>query len=181
MKNSNSKILLFALAAKFPTIDVDALLEVVEATPNPIVATEKLLGVYEHPIIPPLVKRKTKSGEVYMQMYDYDSFENRVKFEYEDEDTEYLSYPKSLEEELLGKNYHYAKKVVEAYNSDGKESTSSRYFPMGVTKIRKDTYSLADWLKLEEVEEAVFYARDESEVEYKEFVKEGMSPIVFKA
>ena len=54
-----NKIIRAALAATFPGISVDALLEVINATQNPVTATEKLIGVFEEPKLNPQWKKGT--------------------------------------------------------------------------------------------------------------------------
>ncbi len=44
-----NKIISAALSAKYPSIPVEVLVEIIHETPNPVLATEMLLGVYEKP------------------------------------------------------------------------------------------------------------------------------------
>ena len=75
-----NKIVKALLEAKFPTINVEDLLEVVNATPNPTIATEVLCGLYESPFV-----NKTKEdsdSEVEKELVSYNKYENRVLYSY---------------------------------------------------------------------------------------------------
>lgn len=47
------KIMRYALQAAFPGLNIDTLQEIISVTPNPTVAAEMLLGLYEPPVIEP--------------------------------------------------------------------------------------------------------------------------------
>ena len=76
-----NKIILAALSAAFPSINCASLLEVVNATPNPVVATEKLIGCYEPPVIPELSNCYTERwSKEYSQarFVSFDQWTNKV-------------------------------------------------------------------------------------------------------
>lgn len=81
-----NKLILFALQSKFPADTLDALVEVIEATPNAEVAAMILMGLYELPTLP--LTRKThpdsKSTTIIglVEMVGYDKFKDRVDFKY---------------------------------------------------------------------------------------------------
>ena len=66
-----------ALATRFNADTIPTLMEVIHATPNPTVATELLLDVYEMPEIPStgVISRKVSSNEVYTSEVKKTSFD----------------------------------------------------------------------------------------------------------
>lgn len=75
-----NKIIEVALKAKFTGIDVNPILEIINATPNPLIATEILLGVYEQPVIPKTLP--DTNTEVNREVIGYDRFNNEVRYTY---------------------------------------------------------------------------------------------------
>ena len=78
--NKMNKIIKAALEAKFVGVDVSPVVDVINATPNPIVAAEILLGLYVQPVLPEILP-DTKT-EVNRKIIDYDRFKNEVKYSY---------------------------------------------------------------------------------------------------
>lgn len=78
--NKMNKIIKAALEAKFVGMDVSPVVDVINATPNPIVAAEILLGLYEQPVLP--VTLPDTKTEVNRKIIDYDRFKNEVKYSY---------------------------------------------------------------------------------------------------
>ena len=75
-----NKIVKALLEAKFPTVNVDDLLEIVNATPNPIVATEVLCGLYKQPDIPE--KAKDSHSEVNRTFISFDKYTDLVEYSF---------------------------------------------------------------------------------------------------
>ncbi len=75
-----NKIIKAALEAKFAGMDVSPVVDVINATPNQIVAAEILLGLYEQPVLPETLP-DTKM-EVNRKIIDYDRFKNEVEYSY---------------------------------------------------------------------------------------------------
>lgn len=75
-----NKIIKTALLNTFKDINIDALLQVIEATGNSIVATEILLGIYEQPEI--LEKSKDTSSEQNRTFISYDPIKDIVTYSY---------------------------------------------------------------------------------------------------
>lgn len=71
------KIIAVALEAKFPGINIYAVMDVIKATPNPVVATEMLLGIYQTPVIPEesMVERNTICKYI-----SFDKYKEQVKY-----------------------------------------------------------------------------------------------------
>ena len=78
--NKMNKIIKAALEAKFVGMDVSPVVDVINATPNTIVAAEILLGLYVQPVLPETLP-DTKT-EVNRKIIDYDRFKNEVKYSY---------------------------------------------------------------------------------------------------
>ena len=78
--NKMNKIIKAALEAKFVGVDVSPVVDVINATPNPIVAAEILLGLYVQPVLPETLP-DTKT-EVNRKIIAYDRFKNEVKYSY---------------------------------------------------------------------------------------------------
>ena len=78
--NKMNKIIKAALEAKFVGMDVSPVVDVINATPNPIVAAEILLGLYVQPVLPETLP-DTKT-EVNRKIIDYDRFKNEVEYSY---------------------------------------------------------------------------------------------------
>lgn len=73
------KIITVALKAQFPGINIDAVLDVINATSNPVIATETLLGIYEEPIIAnqSMVERNAVCTFTF-----FDKYRQRVSYKY---------------------------------------------------------------------------------------------------
>lgn len=73
------KIIAVALKAQFPGINIDAVLEVINATPNPVVAAETLLGIYEEPII---ANHSMVERNAVCRFVSFDKYKQRVSYKY---------------------------------------------------------------------------------------------------
>jgi hypothetical protein len=81
-----NKIIRAALTATFPGINIDAILEVINATQNPTGATEKLIGVFEEPVL----KRHWKRGTDIKVLKGFQwnrSEDDQVEYNYESKST----------------------------------------------------------------------------------------------
>jgi hypothetical protein len=75
-----NKIIKALLQAKFPTLNVEDLLEVINATANPTIATELLCGLYEVPKIEGF--GKDIHSEVNRVFLSFDKYNNKVFYSY---------------------------------------------------------------------------------------------------
>ena len=78
----NEKVIKFALQQKFSADDADCLYNLAMATPNPAVAFELLLNIYERPVIerhpsPRFLYRKEYKGAKYLH---YNPYTDQVTF-----------------------------------------------------------------------------------------------------
>jgi len=70
-----------ALATKFDEKQVPSILEIIGATPNPEMATEILLGIYEQPVL----KDTAVRNNVVLTLVSADYWQGRVTYQYQDE------------------------------------------------------------------------------------------------
>jgi len=79
-----NKIMKALLEAKYPTTNVELLMDVVSATPNPELATEILAGLYEEPVVSKECKEsfgpKTYLHDIQFMLYD--KWSNSVHYSY---------------------------------------------------------------------------------------------------
>lgn len=90
------KIIKAALAAKYPTASVDALLKVVMGTPNPQIATEILLDVYLHPVVNAEPHEDYNPNEFNRKFISYDMWTDKVHYSYNTRKNKYGWYLKTL-------------------------------------------------------------------------------------
>jgi hypothetical protein len=91
-----NKIIKAALISKFP-VSVNVLMDIIAATPNPEIATEMLLGIYEEPLVfenpcDEFLSRK----EANVKFLSYNKWTNSVHYEYTPRKSKYGYYLKSL-------------------------------------------------------------------------------------
>jgi hypothetical protein len=75
-----SKITSYALSMTFSSEKAPLLTEICEATPNAIMAIEKLLGIYEVPFIEPSAHADCEKSYIDKEFVSYDIWNNRVNF-----------------------------------------------------------------------------------------------------
>lgn len=117
-----------ALTLQFPQLDeaqIENLLSVVEATPNDVVATEILLGVFEMPEIPS-PKDRTDQFEYNVKFLRYDPFTQKVHYSYQQCETDTLWVPREnpIREEALSIDadvYYNTRKAAEKLGVDADE------------------------------------------------------------
>ena len=137
------KVMYYALASKFGTESVDKFMEVVGATPNPEMATEILLGIYEEPEIPNAV---VNAKGLVKTATNIDYWGHRVSYSYEEETRKHLYVDKDADTSLITlDNYQ---EYERDYDSD---NITSFYLPTGKMTIRKDSCDFIDWLSQETV------------------------------
>jgi len=77
------KLIKALLEDRFPDVESSNLLTVINATPNPVIATEILTGLYEYPEVP-----ETTQSSLLLKRYhspkfkSFDPLRNEVSFEY---------------------------------------------------------------------------------------------------
>ena len=146
MKKETSKVIKALLAIKFANCDVEALCEIVNATPNPDVATEILCGLYEEPIIPEksilnmYLGNKDRNTECTFESYN--KWDTRVTFRYLKIKTRSGYFPKEIDTNIIT-NDNFNELVV------NEKSVPTRYITIetGETYGDTSTCDLEDWLK----------------------------------
>ena len=96
-----NKVIQKLLMLTFPSIDVSSLSEIVNATPNPELATEILCGMYEPPVLPKKVKEKTEDNPRIMTLKSYDKWRDRVEYSYSREKTIEGYFPKGTDRSTI--------------------------------------------------------------------------------
>lgn len=137
-----NKIIEVALAGKFTADAVPAIMDVIIATPNPEMATEILLGVYEKPELAEHVVVK----DVLRKLESVDYWRDEVRYSYLAEETKGFYIQKDCNtDEITLENYE---QYVVKYH-DG-----CKYFTLktGEVVVRKDITTIGEWLRWESEE-----------------------------
>ena len=97
------KIIRKLLEVSYPGLNIDSLLLVVNATPNPVIATEILCDMYEKPEIGEpgrkFLERKNSYNEHNITFHSFDIFQEEVTYTYQEKEVKVLFIPN----ESLGK------------------------------------------------------------------------------
>jgi len=126
---------------KFPNIDVNSVLEILEATGNTRVATEILCGIYQNP----KVKKKIEDRGSIFTFISFNKWLDEVKYSYEVEDLKSGYFDKSINlEEISLENW-------EDYDTGYSSDKVSHSLKTGVMKYRESTMSIERWNKMKEV------------------------------
>ena len=132
-----NKIIEVALTSKFGAEAVPNLWDVITATPNPEMATEILLGVYEKPEIPNTIfENGTKKTVV-----SIDYWQATITYSYEEEVKKHIYVDENLDTSILTlENYLEYEKQYEDANR------KSFRLPTGEIKTKQSHTSIGDWL-----------------------------------
>lgn len=82
------KLIQFALSAAFPNSNTEGLLEVINSTANPDIATEMVLGIYEKPELQSTLPQRRES-QINLEIIEVDYIRQRVKYFYNQKETTY--------------------------------------------------------------------------------------------
>ncbi len=77
-----NKIMQKLLEVTYPTINIESLVEIVNATPNPEIATEMLCGLYVEPTINPQPKKGFRPNETNFTVLGYNKFNQEITYSY---------------------------------------------------------------------------------------------------
>ena len=143
-----NKIIAKALSTAQPT--TEALLQIINATQNPTVATEILLGIYEAPAISPttLISREDETNHKFVS---YDPFADQVTYSYNQIVKEYgwiYNGSNIIEENIVSKksDSYYACKELGISETDFRANHTRHIFNSKVEdRLRTDTASLSRW------------------------------------
>ena len=136
------KIIRIALQTQFPAVNMDSLLSVINATPNPTMATEMLLEVWEEPKILLYWEREHRDGTVVKRNFvSADFWRNKVTYSQEVPEKVQLYYPAGTTQEQA--------KELEGAKSSKEFGQYYEYYwmPTGNVKLQNDTCDLAEWLE----------------------------------
>ena len=136
---NSDKIIRIALINKYPAIDIDSLMEVINQTPNATVATETILGVYEAPEIP--LTSKVYSSEGLGCFKSFEKYTEKVTYEYDTTTTKTLYFET---QESADACLEYDEKVGRDRYSNGTWQIKKEF---KVPIIQTTTASLETWLK----------------------------------
>lgn len=139
-----NKIIHAALSALYPKATIDQLVEIIHETPNPVMATEMLLGIYESP---KLAVRVT-DGKTEFTLVNIDEWRNQVYYSVLAEERVGSYFPKGTrQEDLTVDNF-------KTFQVEGKEEVYLS-FPTGKVKTQKSTMSIEKWKTMTPVEDSL--------------------------
>ena len=129
-----NKIIEKLLTVTFPTVEINNLLEIVSATPNPEMATEILCGLYEEPKLPIKVQDNSVDKKE-LTLTSYDKWTDKVCYSYIKEKTINGYFPKgTIKEDITLDNFKEKKvewrsgqDLVTIYINTGELITDSSY------------------------------------------------------
>lgn len=135
-----NKIIKAALTAKFQNADIDAILNVINATPNPEMATEILLGVYEAQLIP----RRVQDGERILTYVKGNEWTKEIVYSYQSNKVMSGYFPEGTKREDL---------TIENFKSLQVEGKRDIYLsiPTGETEEKEATCSFERWFSYKPV------------------------------
>ena len=131
-----NKIIEVALTGRFGAEEVPNLMDVIIATPNPEMATEILLGIYEKPALAENVIVK----DVVYKLDSVDYWNNEVRYMYLEEGSKSIYVQNDCNtDEITLDNYE---KYQVKYSDNCKYFT----FKTGEMVVRKNTTTIGQWL-----------------------------------
>ena len=125
-----------ALATKFDEKQIPNILEVIGATPNPEMATEILLGIYEQPVL----KDTAVRNNVVLYLISADYWQGRVNYEYQDEIKKSFYIHKDTDKSLITLD-NYKEYAID-WNVDGAVHME---LLTGEIITRINTCDISDW------------------------------------
>lgn len=141
-----NKIISKLLSVQFPTVDLKSLMEIINATPNPELATEILCGLYEKPELPYKVIGSSSYKNAVLTRVKYDKWSNKVKFSYTKEKMIGVKISKDTDTSLITlENY-------KEFEAGTKDWDKWYYLPTGEYEFQEDHTYLETWLNYEAVE-----------------------------
>ena len=136
-----NKITKLALGLSYPQDKISALLEIINATPNPVMATEILLGVHEK--VKLASKVKASNGNIRV-LKDSNEWTDTVSYGYLKPKRIGSYYPKGTDAKLLNDS-NWEK--LKAKSSD--ENTEYLYFNSEIMEEQTSSCSFKEWFECE--------------------------------
>jgi hypothetical protein len=131
------------LELKFPTIDSNNLLEVINATTNPLVAAETMCGIYQEPEIKHLKCTDRYSPKRILIFEQYDKWTSKVHYKYQQHKSAGYYFPKSLDLSTVNKDNYLEFKVE--YNSNSE--IVHHIIILDELETKNSSMSIEDWNK----------------------------------
>jgi hypothetical protein len=138
-----NKITKLALGLSYPQDKISALLEIINATPNPVMATEILLGVHEKVVLPSKVKASNGNIRV---LKEANEWKDTVSYGYLKPKRIGSYYPKGTDAKLLNDS-NWEK--LKAKSSD--ENTEYLYFNSEIMEEQINSCSFKEWFECEDI------------------------------
>jgi hypothetical protein len=147
------KIIEELLKVKFPTVNTDMLMEIINATPNPILATEIMCGIFVEPTVGSHKRVEHKSRGLCI-FKSFNKWDNQVTYSYEEVQTKGAYFPKGTKkEDVTMENFD------ELSCSSNTEDCVYLHIPNGKTYERTGNMSFDEWMSLSyvptEIEEKI--------------------------
>lgn len=137
-------ILTIALGTIFPKENIQSIMEVITATPNPDIATEILLGIYQEPVV---CASAMIDGKRCFSI-SYNKWDNQVLYYYLTKDSKHIYVKKDTDTSLINEN-NYEEFSVQ-YHSE--KAIGHRVILSNDIKIEKHMH-LSTWNSKPMVEE----------------------------
>jgi len=137
------KITRLALGLSYPQDKISSLLEIISATPNPVMATEILLGVHEKTSLPSKVK--ATNGEIRV-IKSSDEWTDAVTYGFLKPKRIGAYYPKGTQEKNLNDSNWEKLKC-----KSSEEGAEYLYFNSEVLEEIIKTCTFKDWLECEDI------------------------------
>lgn len=134
------KIIKVALLSKFSAEALPSIMEVINATPNPLIATEILLGTYEQPELPATSMYRNTLRTI--KSVDY--WNNQVRYTYESAETKGIYIHKDTDSDLVTID-NYEEFMID--RSEYPDSAVWISVPTGNINTSSSSTSIDDWLK----------------------------------
>lgn len=100
-------ILTVALGTIFPKENIESIMEVIGATPNPDIATAILLGIYKEPVIQGSAVKNDRD----CYFISYDKWSNLVHYWYMEQDTKNIYIARGTDKALINEENYETFKV----------------------------------------------------------------------
>jgi hypothetical protein len=140
----NVNIMSAALATKFAKEQIEAVLDVVIATPNAEIAVEKLLGVYVFPVVAQMGKyiNSKEEASIY-KMESFDEWQQTVYYSYEELDTKSVWVLKEKENQVTWDNLYQLE--VSSREREANPEAHVLVKLEGEVRTRKSSCTLHQW------------------------------------
>lgn len=133
----SAKVLKMAIKNSIQDINLDNLIEVLEATGNSMVATEIMLGIYDMPNIPLVTTSRNRKRT----FKSYNKFANVVEFDYEEERSQTCFF---RTKEEMENTVEYSSKM-KIYVSSSEEELYPFKKQLSYTYTGSSSCNLAEW------------------------------------